>query len=388
MEQSTKFRCIVTACEQQWLYQIGEQGIVYSQKQNRIAGLDVAGLLAYRAFNAGASLQDLQALGATRHASPMTADALNTIFALSKGHFPEAQEAEERRDWPSLLSPPDANVEVHGIPMLVEFSHGAEALCRDCFRSCPPATRPARFHLRLQRSTTSWTITANDQEIFPSIKDEQVGLGLLHAVRSLLYDEARYDVAFHSSMVGNREHGIMLCAPRESGKSTLAAHLAAHGFALGSDEPALLHLDTASISQVETPISLKEGTWKILRDEWPQLADAPIHVRSDGHRIKLLHPSRDRGTDAPQRLTRIVFPKYSPSSPPSLEALSPIQALALLNEGGTLFGKHFNKDKFEQYMKLICAIPAFVAQYSSLHEADQMIQKILVCDHQSRIEDH
>jgi hypothetical protein len=34
----------------------------------------------------------------------MTADALNTIFALSKGHFPEAQEAEERRDWPSLFT--------------------------------------------------------------------------------------------------------------------------------------------------------------------------------------------------------------------------------------------------------------------------------------------
>jgi hypothetical protein len=39
MEQTPDFCCIATACEQQWL-QIGERGIVYSQKQNRIAGLD------------------------------------------------------------------------------------------------------------------------------------------------------------------------------------------------------------------------------------------------------------------------------------------------------------------------------------------------------------
>jgi hypothetical protein len=382
MDQSSEFYCIATACEQQWLYQIGEEGIIYSQKQNRIAGLDAAGLLAYQAFDAGASLQDLQELAGASHASPMTAEALETIFALSKEQFPKTQESEERQNWPTLVSPPAANIEVHGIPILVECPHKVlEVLCRDCFLSCSSTTQPARFHLRLRRMDKSWAISVNDREFFLSMQDEQIGLGLLHTVRSLLYDVTQYDVAFHAAMVADRQNGVMLCAPRECGKSTLSAHLAAHGFVLVSDEPALLHLDTASISPVEMPISVKEGTWSLLEEEWPQLADAPIHVRSDGRRIKLLHPSQDRIASAPQGLTHVVFPKYSPSSVPILEALSPIHTLTLLNEGGMLFGRQLNKAKFEQFLGLVCATPAFVAHYRSLQEADQMIQSVLNLNH-------
>jgi hypothetical protein len=376
---------MATACEQQWLYQLGDEGIVYSQAQNRIAGLDAAGLLAYQAFDAGASLHDLQAFRSMSQSS-QTAEALDVIFALSKGRFPADQDHEERRDWPALDCPQNASVEVHEIPMLVECPQEAQKmLCSDCFKSCPPSTQPARFHLRIVRAGTSWSISANDREIFPSVRDEQVGLGLLHAVRSLLYDEAPYDVAFHAAMIADAKHGIMLCAPREFGKSTLAAYLSAHGFNLVSDEPALLNLHTASVSPVEMPISLKEGTWRILENEWPQLEHAPIHVRSDGRRIKLLHPSQDRVAHAPQRLTRIVFPKYSPSSPANLEAVSPIRRLTLLNEGGMFLGKQLSKEKFEQFLRLICATLAFVAHYSSLQEAARMIQGVVNSDNPDRL---
>jgi len=192
-----------------------------------------------------------------------------------------------------------------------------------------------------------------------------------------LYDEAQYDVAFHAAMVANNEHGILLCAPRECGKSTLAAHLAANGFALVSDEPSLLCLDTICISPVEMPISLKEGAWNILATEWPQLTDARIHTRSDGQKIKLLHPSQGGMARTPKRLTHIIFPRYSASSSARVEALSPIQQLALLNEGGMLLGRRLNKDMFERFLSLMCATPAFAIYYSSLQQAEQMVQRIL-----------
>lgn len=377
MEQTSEFQCIVTVSPHQWLYQIGEEGIVYSQTQNRFAGLDAAGLLAYRAFDAGASLQDLLAFSAADQISPATTQALDAILALSRGRYAESRD-QERRNWPPLASPPCANVEVHGIPILFECPHSAlEVLGNDCFLSAPSTTRRARFHLRVQRAGTSWTIVANNQEIFPSLRDEQIGLGLLHTVRLLLYDDVQYDVAFHAAMVADDRHGIVLCAPRESGKSTLAACLIAHGFASVSDEPAFLRLHTASISPVEMPISAKESTWSLLEDEWPQLVHAPIHIRSDGRRIRLLHASQDRVAHAPRRLTHIIFPSYSPTSTSCLEALSPIRRLTLLNEGGMLLGKHLTKDKFEQFLRLICETPAYIARYGSLQEAEQMIQTIL-----------
>ena len=375
-KEDSQFDCITTACEEQWLYRFADGGVVYSQTYNRFVGLDAAGILAYQAFDAGAAPHDL--LPSNRADQPSTTEALDIIFALSRARFPEYSEQEEARDWQALTSSTRANVEVHGIPVLVECPPQAlEVLCRDCFMSCPSTTQPARFNLRFERSLNSWTIFANDREIFASIKDEQVGLGMLHAVRSLLYSEAQYDIAFHAAMVANDRHGIMLCAPRESGKSTLSAYLAAHGFTLISDEPALLSMDTSSISSVEMPISLKEGTWSILAGEWPQISDAPIHIRSDGRRIKFLHLKRESAIKAQRRLTHIVFPEYVPSSPAYIEALSPLRTLTLLNEGGMLLGKGMNREGFEQFLKIVCSLPAFATRYSSLLEAEQMIRGVL-----------
>lgn len=343
-----------------------------------MAGLDAAGLLAYKAFDAGASPDDLQFAAGTNSKSAI---ALQEIFALSQGQFSESPEDEAPREWPPLASPPNANMQVYGIPMLVECAQaGTKDLCRDCFLNWPNMAQTARFHLRLRPEGASWALYVNDQNMFPTVHDEQTGLGMLHAVRSLLYDKAEYDIAFHAAMVADLTHGVMLCAPRESGKSVLAAHLAAQGFSLVSDEPTLLRLNTASISPVEMPISLKESAWELFRDEWPQLIHAPIHVRSDGVRIKLLHLSQDRLAGTARRLTQIVFSKYSPSATPQLEALSPICKLTLLNEGGMVLGKRLNKDKFEQFLRLICAVPAFIAEYSSLQEAVQLIQQVLNSD--------
>ena len=314
MNHSPKFLCHATACEQQWLYQIGEEGIVYSQEQNRIAGLDAAGVLAYQAFDAGASLHDLEGLSGAGQTSLATIQALNTIFALSKGRFPETQSHGEHIDWPTLSTPRNANFKICDLPVLLECPYETlETLSQDCFLSCPSTSQPARFQLRVEeRAQSSWAILLNEQEVFSNVADEQIGLGLLHAMRSLLYHSAPYDVAFHAAMVADDEHGIMLCAPREFGKSTLAAYLAAHGFTVVSDEPALLNLDAVTIAPVEMPISLKEGTWRILEKDWPQLLNAPIHLRSDGCRIKLLHTQPDCSVRVARPLEHIVFPKYSP----------------------------------------------------------------------------
>lgn len=376
-ETNPELRCTATSRDRHWLYRIGEEGIIYSQAQNRFAGLDAAGVLAYQAFDAGASPHDLQGFSTADHAS-MTAGALNAIFTLSQGKFPRDPNIEESGDWPALETARNASIEVHGVPLLVEPPYDAPGiLCKDCFLSCSSTTRAARFHVSVRPAGTLWSVSINGKEVFSSIRDEQIGLGLLHAVRSLLYAEAQYDIAFHAAMLANTQHGIMLCAPRESGKSTLAAWMAAHDYTLVSDEPALLNLSTESISPVEMPLSLKEGTWSLLETVWPRLAAAPVHVRSDGKKIKFLHPPSDRVTHAPHRLTHIVIPSYSPSSPPRLEALAPLRALTVLNASGMLLGKELDKDKFESLLKLICSTPTFIAHYSSLQQADRMIQNIL-----------
>jgi len=371
--------CVPSTCPRQWLYLIGDEGVVYSETRNRFAGLDASAIAAYRAFDAGASIQDLRGFQDKRDPSSEFEDGLEAIYALAQGTFPLE---ETRLEWPVLdhLEPADsgsANVEILGIPVYVEYPPGPlEHLCHDCFRNCPPTTQPVRHRLSAQYEDGHWAIYANGHELLSSLQAEQLGLGFLHAVRSLLYAEAEYDVAFHASMVADRAHGIMLCAPRESGKSTLAAYLVAQRFELVTDEPALLHLDDASVSPLSMPISLKEGSWPVLQRDWPQLAGALVHTRSDGTRICLLHPRQARFPALPQRLSHIVFPDYRSSSAADAERLSPLRTLSLLNESGMILGKHLAREGFEAFLRLVCATPAYKLRYASLQEAGELMHKM------------
>jgi hypothetical protein len=367
------FRRITTSCTRQWLYLLGDGGVVYSEAQNRFAGLDAAGVAAYRAFDAGAHIEDLRFIHAARSSSASD-DGLKAIYALSRANFP-AEDAP--RDWPIVDQPRASNIAIHNIPVLLEYPAGPlEDLCRDYFRNCHAAMHPARCHLSAQHAEDGWTIYVNGRELLSSLREEQIGLGLLHAARSLLYAEAEYDVAFHAAMMADRDCGVMLCAPREAGKSTLAAYLMAQGFDLLTDEPALLKLDTGSVASLRLPVALKEGSWTVLQHDWPQLSGAPIHVRSDGMRIRLLHPPQTGFSAHSRRLTHIVFPHYYPASVAHAERLSPLHTLNLLNEGGMLLGKNFDRNRFEAFLRLVSLTPSYAIRYASLREAMHLIHDL------------
>jgi hypothetical protein len=210
--------------------------------------------------------------------------------------------------------------------------------------------------------------------LFSLQHEQQLGLGLMHAARSLLYARGEYDVAFHAATIACGDCGVMLCAPREYGKSTLAAYLVACGGELLADEPSLLHLDRWSVSPLPMPISLKEGSWPILLEHWPQLACAPVHVRSDGVQIHMAHPSRC--SPRSRRLTHIVFPRYLPSSSAEVESLSPLDTLRLLSEGGMLLARQFTRANFEALLQSVWQTPAYRLPYASLEQAHRMFHEI------------
>lgn len=375
-DTSRDFKCIASSCPRQWLYLLGDEGVVYSEARNRFAGLDAAGVSAYLAFDAGAQIEALRLIRNAQE-SDVASDGLDAIHALTQGIFPDDEPADEFFDgWsdPSTHSG-IAKIEIHGIPISLAYPAGPlEELCRDCFLNCAPSDKPARWRLSAQSTENGWAIYVNDRKLFSLQHEQQLGLGLMHAARSLLYAKGEYDVALHAATVAYGNCGVMLCAPRECGKSTLVAYLVARGGELLADEPSLLHLDPWSVSPLHMPISLKEGSWPILRQHWPQLASAPVHVRSDGVKIRMAHPSRCSSRS--RRLTHIVFPHYTPSSPAEVESLSPLDTLRLLNEGGMLLAKHFARANFDALLQSVSQTPAYRLQYTSLEEAHRILQEL------------
>jgi hypothetical protein len=374
------FERIAGSCPRQWLYLLGDEGVVYSEARNRFAGLDASGVSAYLAFDAGAQVEDLRLIR-DAHEPDAASGGLEAIHALTRGIFPDGEGADESLEgWPdpsaSTLSG-TAKIEIHGIPISLAYPTGQlEELCRDCFQNCAASDEPARWRLSVQATGNGWAIYVNDRKLFSLQHERQLGLGLMHAARLLLYAESKYDVAFHAAMVAYGDCGVMLCAPRECGKSTLAAYLITQGADLIADEPSLLDLDTWSVSPLRMPISLKEGSWPVLGQHWPQLACAPVHLRSDGVKIRMAHPSGQRCSSQSRRLTQIVFPRYAPLSSAEAESLSPLHTLRLLSEGGMLLAKQFTRENFEALVQSVWRTPACRLQYSSLEEAHRMLHEI------------
>lgn len=365
----------------QWLYLFGDAGVVYSEVANRFAGLNAGGVAAYLAFDAGARQESRK--------ERLTAE-LETVRGLTQGIFPAVESLAEPERLTDILSCAEmassssrANIEIQGIPMRVEYPSGpGEALCRDVFRdckvSCGPFPEPARFRVSAHREGTGWTIRVNGNAMFTLLKERQLGLGMLHAARSLLYAHGCYDVALHAGMVAGTAAGeycgLLLSAPREAGKSTLAASLVARGFTPVADEPALLTLPSGTVTPLRLPISLKEGSWVHLREDWPQLERSPMHSRSDGTKIRLMHPA-DWPTK-PQAVTQIVFPAYEPLAAPGLERLSIVATLSLLNEGGMQPAKGFTRTEFESLLTWLAQTPAYRLRYASLAEAHRRLREI------------
>jgi hypothetical protein len=380
VKPSTELNCALHRIEiahpSQWLYRLGDGAVIYSETQNRFSGLDAAGLSAYLAFDAGASLADLRMINTGLTHASESCDNLDAIYALSQGSFPA-----DESQWPTvdISTAPDlgtANFEMAGIPIILECPPGQLGdLCRDYFGACRESDLPARFHLAAQKTQGGWSICVNGQVILSVQSDEQRGLGFMHAARSLLYACSNYHVAFHAAMVAHNNCGVMFCALRESGKSTLTAYLVSRGFDLLTDEPALLDLETGCVASLRLPISLKQGSWPVLQECWPHLTAAPVHLRSDGVKIILAHPPAERFSLTPRRLTCIVIPQYCPSSAPEIEAIAPLSLLGELVEGGLLLGRNFGQAKFESLMRLICAIPAYKIRFSALPEIYQMLDR-------------
>ena len=374
---------VACACPHQWLYLFGDEGVVYSEARRRFAGLDAAGVSVYRAFDAGARIEDLGIFRKGHGPDVESRASLKAIRTLTRGIFPgDESEDESRADWPEHESSKSAEseaaiIEIHGIPISVAYPAGPwDEICWDCFRNCAVSDKAARARLSVERTGNGWGIYINGRRVFSMQYEHQFGLGLMHAARTLLYADGKYDVAFHAAMVASKHWGMMLCAPRECGKSTLAAYLVAQGSDLVADEPALLDLDTSSIASLGMPICLKEGSWRNLWQHWPELANAPVHIRSDGTRIRMAHPSNQKWSPRSRSLTHIVFPYYALSSSAEVELLSPIQALGCLNDGGMLLAKHFTLENFEALLELLRRTPAYRLQYASLGDAHRMLNEI------------
>lgn len=147
----------------------------------------------------------------------------------------------------------------------------------------------------------------------------------------VLYALDRSDdfAAVHAAALMRGRHCILIPGESGQGKSTLSAALVAAGFRLLGDDTVVLSRQALEARAMPFGICLKKGSWPLLEQRFPSLADTPIHDRADGKRIRYLLPENHpawMASDFQAPIGSIVFLDRREDVEPELTPLDPASA--------------------------------------------------------------
>lgn len=152
---------------------------------------------------------------------------------------------------------------------------------------------------------------------------------LLWHVNSKVVAHSPEYLLLHAAAVEHRGIGILLPAPMDSGKTTLAAGLVQAGLRYVTDECAALHASSLELHPYPKALSIDQGSWDVLASLRPP-------AEAGGYNVAQWHvpPTSIRpGAVAPVcRPNLIVSPRYEGGATTELVPMRPAEALFLLTQ--------------------------------------------------------
>ena len=251
-------------------------------------------------------------------------------------------------------------------------------------------------HLVLTGTASHWQMSVN--EVFEASGQglEDALTGVLHVLINLACQaEERLLVIHGAGLRLNNNQGLLLIAPGGSGKTTLATALNAQGYELLSDDVVPVTL-TGKLLGLGTPICLKSGSWSVLADLRPDIAEAPMFKRFN-QTVRYVPPlrlnqgedrdknididknidrDRDRDSMPPLPLGLLLFPRYEANSAPHCIALCPEEALRLIIEAEAVL-RNLTQAKLDALATWISSVPAYAITYPDLDSALALVQQHL-----------
>ncbi len=236
------------------------------------------------------------------------------------------------------------------------------------------------FHITIEESGDGYELRCNTALITKIPDYSHIMPILMDNLQILAYQFSDYLLSVHSAMLAYRGKGIILPGISGSGKSTLALSLQHKGYRCFSDEIAVISA-TEKLMPLPLPVAIKSGSWKIIRNTYPEIDTQPIWYRQDGRRLKYIflpdqktHPGT-RYTAVP--LEYIIFPYYNEQAKDyELVQCNSLDTLHALTQAGYQIKDSLTRHKVEKILQLVAKTPAYHLSYSSLEQAHQAIKEI------------
>jgi hypothetical protein len=198
---------------------------------------------------------------------------------------------------------------------------------------------------------------------------------VLKKLAGLLYNIPDDDwmASLHASAISNGKSAILFSAKPGNGKSTVAALLQARGYLLLSDDFITLDNRKEHVWQMPLAISVKEGSLKLLSNEYPRLKESSTQSTPAGKHVNYLSPKTNSAIKASSFPVKyIIFIKYSPEITFLCEKIKKEEAIMnLLAETWV----NPNRKNVQQFLNWFEAIDCFRLTYSDQEKLFEEIKK-------------
>lgn len=203
--------------------------------------------------------------------------------------------------------------------------------------------------------------------------DDVVPLLLWWVNRTICF-ETDHRVMVHAAAVTAGDRALVLPAPQESGKTTLAAALVGEGFGYLTDEAAAFDPATGVVDPYPKWLSLKAGSWALFPHLRPRLpARVARFAASQWH----VDPNAVR-PDSVARSAEpawLVVPRYEPGRSTDLQPMERSEALSLLaGEAFTL--RRFGPAGFQVLAEVVRRSSCWRLTTGSLDDAVAAVRSI------------
>ncbi len=191
-------------------------------------------------------------------------------------------------------------------------------------RHCQGGNALARTTYRIDRSSADhrWQLLRDGWLLYRGSTSTEIVNRLVQDMTLMLITHCSHQLLFHAAGLAEGTNGLILCGKSGTGKSTLAAWLAAIGLDYLTDELVAVSFDSTAMRGLARPLVLKTGSAFVWR-HWLGETVSPGMTHLPGGATWLDPEALRRGCVRGSAYPRLIlFPRYAPGAPLESRPLS------------------------------------------------------------------